>query len=84
MAASRPICEGASVKIAVLGGGGFRVPMVYGALLARGEQLGVDEVSLYDVDPERTARIRPVLAGLEHELRKRLPLRATDSLEDAV
>ena len=72
------------MKIAVLGGGGFRVPMVYGALLARGGQLGLDEVTLYDVDAARTARIQPVLTGLERELCTRLPLRATDSLEDAV
>ena len=28
------------MRIAILGGGGFRVPMVYGALLARAERLG--------------------------------------------
>jgi 6-phospho-beta-glucosidase len=72
------------VKIAVLGAGGFRVPLVYGALLARGEQLGLDEVALYDVDAARTARIRPVLAGLEREAGKALPVRVADSLEDAI
>ena len=35
-----------AMKIAVLGGGGFRVPMVYGALLARAERLGLEQVSL--------------------------------------
>jgi 6-phospho-beta-glucosidase len=72
------------VKITVLGGGGFRVPMVYRALLARSRPLGLDEVALYDVDEERTARIRPVLEGLEQELGTRLRLRVTTSLEDAV
>jgi 6-phospho-beta-glucosidase len=72
------------MKIAVLGGGGFRVPMVYGALLERGARLGLDEVSLYDVDGGRTARIQPVLAGLERESGTRLPVRSTDSLEDAI
>ena len=33
---------GARVKIAILGGGGFRVPLVYGALLARAERLGLE------------------------------------------
>ena len=55
------------MKIAILGGGGFRVPMVYGALLARAERLGLDEVALYDVDEERLAQIAPVLEGLEQE-----------------
>jgi 6-phospho-beta-glucosidase len=72
------------VKITVLGGGGFRVPMVYGALLARAGRLGLDEVALYDVDDERTTRIRPVLEGLEQEQGSRLPLRVAGSLEDAV
>lgn len=72
------------MKIAVLGGGGFRVPMVYGALLARKNELGLDEVALYDVDAARTERIRPVLTGLEQELCTRLPLRVTGSLEEAV
>jgi 6-phospho-beta-glucosidase len=72
------------MKVAVLGGGGFRVPLVYGALLARAERLGLDEVALHDVDEERTARIRPVLEGIEQERGARLPVRATTSLEEAV
>ncbi len=72
------------MKIAVLGGGGFRVPMVYGAMLARAERLGLDHVALYDVDETRLARIRPVLEGLERERGLRLPLSATTSLDDAL
>lgn len=72
------------MKIAVLGGGGFRVPMVYGALLVRAERLGLDEVALYDVDESRLARIGPVLEGLEDERGERLPFRATTSLDEAI
>jgi 6-phospho-beta-glucosidase len=72
------------VKVAVLGGGGFRVPLVYGALLARAERLGLGEVSLYDVDGARLARIGPVLEGLEGELHARLPFRPTTDLDEAV
>lgn len=68
----------------MLGGGGFRVPLVYGALLARAERLGLDEVALHDVDAERSARIRPVLEGIEAERGARLPLRTTTSLDEAV
>lgn len=60
------------------------MPLVFGALLARAERLGIDEVVLHDVDDERLARIRPVLEGIEQERGARLPLRATTSLEDAV
>ena len=47
------------MKLTIVGGGGFRVPLVYGALLARREQLGLDEVVLYDIDEERLTRSLP-------------------------
>ena len=47
------------MKLAVLGGGGFRVPQVYGALL--GDSL-IDEVTLYDPAPGRLAVMQTVLA----------------------
>lgn len=48
-------------RLAVLGGGGFRVPLIYRALL---EQHIVDEVALFDVDTDRLAVIGDVLAQL--------------------
>lgn len=52
------------MRLAILGGGGFRVPLVYEALLAgRGGGL-VDEVALYDIDESRLAAIEHVLAQL--------------------
>jgi 6-phospho-beta-glucosidase len=72
------------MKIALLGGGGFRVPMVYGAMLSRAGRLGLDQVALYDTDEERLARIRPVLEGLERERGLSVPLRATTSLDEAL
>jgi 6-phospho-beta-glucosidase len=47
------------MKLALLGGGGFRVPQVYGALL--GEPL-IDEVALYDPMADRLAVMQTVLA----------------------
>jgi len=47
------------MKLAVLGGGGFRVPQVYRALL--GDSL-IDEVTLYDPAPGRLAVMQTVLA----------------------
>jgi len=72
------------MKIAVLGGGGFRVPLVYGALLARAERLGIEDVSLYDVDPSRLGQIAPVLEGLARERGSKVPFNATTNLDHAL
>lgn len=72
------------MKIALLGGGGFRVPMVYGALLTRARRLGLDEITLYDVSEARLGRIAPVLEGLERELGERLVVRPTTVLDEAL
>ncbi len=72
------------MRLTIVGGGGFRVPLVYGALLARREQLGLDEVVLYDIDDERLTRIGYVLDGLAAEKGVTLPFRTTTDLVDAV
>jgi 6-phospho-beta-glucosidase len=72
------------MKLTVVGGGGFRVPLVYGALLERAERLGLAEVVLHDVDAARLERIGQVLEGLAAERGERLPFRATTDLVDAV
>ena len=72
------------MKIALLGGGGFRVPMVYEALLARARDLGLEEVTLYDVSEERLAKIGLVLEGLAQESGERLLFRPTTVIADAL
>jgi 6-phospho-beta-glucosidase len=72
------------MKLAVVGGGGFRVPLVYGALLARRRTLPFDEVVLHDVDEQRLARIGAVLEGLAEEHGTRVPFTTTTDLGDAV
>ena len=47
------------MRLVILGGGGFRVPLVHGALLAGGD---VTELVLHDVDAGRLAAIERVLA----------------------
>lgn len=69
---------GGAVRLTILGGGGFRVPLVYRALLDR-PGLGIDEVVLYDVDPQRLAVIAAVLPA-----DPRVRVRTTDSLTDAL
>jgi 6-phospho-beta-glucosidase len=72
------------VKLTIVGGGGFRVPLVYGALLAKRDRLPFDEVVLHDVDAGRLERIGGVLDGLAAEHEAELPFRATTDLVDAV
>jgi len=72
------------MKITVLGGGGFRVPMLYAALLGRASRLGLDEIILYDVSAERLARIADVLRGQAQEADGALPFRCTTRLHEAL
>ncbi len=64
------------MKLALLGGGGFRVPLVYGALLGDRHGLRVEEVALFDTDAHRLAAMRQVL--------EQLPLRAAGVSSSAV
>ncbi|MFZ0218520.1 MAG: 6-phospho-beta-glucosidase [Candidatus Dormiibacterota bacterium] len=82
------------LKVALLGGGGFRTPMVHAGLLSRQANLPVDELCLFDVEQRRLDRIAPVLAGQAQEraqdrTRERaggdpIPVRTTTVLADAV
>ncbi len=72
------------MKLTIVGGGGFRVPLVYGALLEKAERLRLDEVVLYDIDAGRVERISHVLEGLAAEHGHRLPFRTTTDLVEAV
>src|SRR3954471_14080249 len=72
------------VKLTIVGGGGFRVPLVYGALVARRDRLPFDEVVLHDVDAGRMERMGGVLDGLAAERGAELPFRTTTHLGDAV
>jgi 6-phospho-beta-glucosidase len=50
------------VKLTILGGGGFRVPLVYGALLGDRAAGRVTHVVLHDLDAERLSAVARVLA----------------------
>jgi len=64
------------VRVTILGGGGFRVPLICRELAASG--LAADEVVLFDVAAERLRVIADVLAG-DH-----LPLSTTTDLDSAL
>ncbi|GGV34706.1 6-phospho-beta-glucosidase [Streptomyces longisporoflavus] len=50
------------MKLVILGGGGFRVPLVYGALLGDHAEGRVTEVVLHDLDAGRLGAVARVLA----------------------
>ena len=49
------------MKLTILGGGGFRVPLVHEAVATAATGLTVDEIALHDVDPERLVTISAVI-----------------------
>ncbi|MEL4505119.1 6-phospho-beta-glucosidase [Luteococcus sp. H138] len=73
------------MRLSILGGGGFRTPLVYEAVARRATGLTVDEVVLHDVDPQRLRVMTDVITGLARTIPdNRTAVRGTDSLEDAV
>ncbi len=75
------------MKIAILGGGGMRTPLLVQALLIRQDRLGVDELALMDTDGERLELMRLVAqaanAASPRALRLTHTTRARDALQDA-
>jgi 6-phospho-beta-glucosidase len=43
------------MKIAILGAGGMRLPLLYAALIERADALGLDALALMDIDADRLA-----------------------------
>ncbi|WP_431999446.1 6-phospho-beta-glucosidase [Streptomyces sioyaensis] len=71
------------MRLTILGGGGFRVPLVYRALLADPAP-AVSEVVLHDTDPQRVAVIAEVLARLAQGHPTPVPVRVAEGLDEAL
>ncbi|MFN2490342.1 MAG: 6-phospho-beta-glucosidase [Actinomycetota bacterium] len=71
------------MKVAVLGGGGFRTPHVWESV-AEVKEAGVEELVLQDPSGSRLARIAAVIEGLRRESGGGTSLRTTTSLIEAV
>ncbi|MGK5685609.1 6-phospho-beta-glucosidase [Actinoplanes sp. URMC 104] len=69
-------------RLVILGGGGFRVPLVHGALL--GADSPVDEVVLHDVDAARLSAIVRVLRAQADRVAHAPRLEATTDLTEAL
>jgi 6-phospho-beta-glucosidase len=72
------------VKIAMLGGGGFRVPMLDRSLAWVADTVGIDELVLYDVSESRLRLIRDVLRAVDDERGVGSPRRMTTDVDDAL
>ncbi|MCX3064320.1 6-phospho-beta-glucosidase [Streptomyces beihaiensis] len=72
------------MRLTILGGGGFRVPLVYGALLADHAAGRVTEVTLHDVDTNRLKAVTGVLAELATDVPDAPAVHATTDLDTAL
>ncbi|MGR3868503.1 6-phospho-beta-glucosidase [Streptomyces graminifolii] len=72
------------MKLTILGGGGFRVPLVYGALLADRGEGRVTEVVLYDLDDGRLHAVARVLAEQAATVPDAPTVTATTDLDEAL
>ncbi|WP_158839591.1 6-phospho-beta-glucosidase [Saccharothrix deserti] len=72
------------MRLAILGGGGFRVPLVHQALLADRAPGRITELVLHDLDPGRLAAIGHVLAQQEQGIPDPPRITTTTDLDEAI
>ncbi|MFI1509057.1 6-phospho-beta-glucosidase [Streptomyces sp. NPDC020597] len=72
------------MKLTILGGGGFRVPLVYGALLTDRGEGRVTDVVLHDLDGGRLRAVARVLAEQAAAVPDAPRVTATTDLDDAL
>ncbi|MFI6354563.1 6-phospho-beta-glucosidase [Streptomyces sp. NPDC050743] len=72
------------MKLTILGGGGFRVPLVYGALLGDRGEGRVTEVVLHDLDAGRLSAVTRVLTEQAARVGDAPRVTATTDLDEAL
>ncbi|MFG3151880.1 6-phospho-beta-glucosidase [Streptomyces sp. NPDC048219] len=72
------------MRLTILGGGGFRVPLVYGALLADRGEGRVTRVVLHDLDAGRLSAVTRVLAEQAAGVPDAPEVTATTDLDEAL
>lgn len=72
------------MRLTILGGGGFRVPLVYGALLTDRAEGRVTDVVLHDVDPARLSAVARVLAEQAADVPGAPGVTTTTDLDEAL
>jgi 6-phospho-beta-glucosidase len=74
----------AQVKIAVIGAGGVRTPLILKAFLRRQDRLAIEEVHLMDIDAEALDLIAALHASMDHGIEPRFSLITTTRLTAAL
>ena len=72
------------MKLTLLGGGGFRVPLMFRTLLADQSDRRVTELRLWDTDAGRLAVIRSILQAMAQGHPRAPEVRVAQNLEEAV
>jgi len=72
------------MKVTLIGGGGFRAPMLDRSLAHEANAIGVEEVAFYDVSESRLRSIATVLQGMDRERGAVFERRFTTDLDDAL
>ncbi|MDR1186743.1 MAG: 6-phospho-beta-glucosidase [Bifidobacteriaceae bacterium] len=72
------------MKLAILGGGGFRVPQVFEAIATEDAPVKIDHLALYDTDQSRLDAIERVLAQLPTRRNRALRVTASTNLATVV
>ncbi|MEU5363891.1 6-phospho-beta-glucosidase [Streptomyces sp. NPDC005925] len=72
------------MRLTILGGGGFRVPLVYGALLGDRAEGRVTHVVLHDLDAARLSAVTRVLAAQAAGVPDAPEVSATTDLDEAL
>ena len=72
------------MKVTVVGGGGFRAPMLDRSLAWGADAIGIDEVVFYDPSEPRMRLIADVLRAMDDERGGGLPRRFSTDLDDAL
>lgn len=73
-----------SITIALIGGGGSRVPVLYEGLRARASRLGHVTLRLFDTDAAALARVTKVLRGMDQTTEQQTDVTATTELAQAL
>jgi 6-phospho-beta-glucosidase len=72
------------MKLTIIGAGGVRTPLLIQALYKRQERLGIDRLSLMDIDLDRLATIAAVSHELEHSGKLSFTVERTGDLQQAL
>ncbi len=71
-------------KVAIIGGGGIRTPLVAHGLIQSREVIGVEEISLYDPDRDRVKLTGELSKEVAHQLRGEVWVTTPERIEEAV